>query len=61
MKRTVVFLPCGASRGTSVKEAVTEAMSALKSGAYHDVAKDATAGAEELSEGRLVSMLATNP
>ena len=37
MKRTVVFPPCGASGGTSVKEAVTEAMSALKSGAYHDV------------------------
>lgn len=51
MKRTIVFPPCGASEGTSVKEVVTEAMSALKSGAYHDVAKGATAGAEELVQG----------
>ena len=37
MKRAVVFPPCGASGGTSTKKAVTEAMSALKSGANHDV------------------------
>ena len=51
MRQTVVFPPCRASGGTNVKEAVTEAMSALKSGANHDVAKGATAGAEELVLG----------